>query len=66
VVRLRHRLLESVRRHEAGQDPFGLNIGDYSKVRSLADTNVPANERWQDLLPHNMSLATKKRELSPA
>jgi phthalate 4,5-dioxygenase len=66
VVRLRQRLLESVRRHETGRDPMGLNIEDYSKVRSLADTNVAAGERWQDLLPHNMSSATKKRELSPA
>jgi phthalate 4,5-dioxygenase len=66
VVRLRQRLLESVRRHEAGQDPFGVNIADYSKVRSLADTNIAAGEHWQDLLPHNMSLATGKRELSPA
>jgi phthalate 4,5-dioxygenase oxygenase subunit len=65
VVRLRHRLLESVRRHEAGQDPFGLNIADYSKVRSLADTNVPIGDRWQNLLPHNLSLS-KERELSSA
>ena len=66
VVRLRQRLLESARRHEAGQDPFGLNIADYSKARSLTDTNVAAGDRWQDLLPSNMSLASKKRELSPA
>jgi len=66
VVRLRHRLLDSVRRHEAGLDPFGLNIADYSKVRSLADTNVPVGDRWQNLLPHNMSLSRKRRELSPA
>jgi phthalate 4,5-dioxygenase oxygenase subunit len=66
VVRLRNRLLESVRRHEAGQDPIGLNIADYSKVRSLADTNVPIGARWQNLLPHNLSLSNKERELSSA
>jgi len=66
VVRLRHRLLESVRGHEAGLDPFGLNIADYSKVRSLADTNVPVGEHWQDFLPHNLSLAHRKRELPDA
>jgi phthalate 4,5-dioxygenase len=66
VVRLRQRLLDSLRRHESGLDPFGLNIEDYSKVRSLADTNLSAGERWHDLLPHNMSLARKKPELSPA
>jgi hypothetical protein len=59
VVRLRVRLLESLRLHQAGQAPIGLTISDYSKVRSLADTNVLKGMRWQDLLPNNMS-PTKK------
>ena len=54
VVRLRERLLESLRRHEAGGTPFGLEIADYSKVRSLADTDIALDGRWQDLLPHNL------------
>lgn len=54
VVRLRNRLLESLRLYQSGQAPLGLTIKDYSKVRSLADTNVPKGQRWQDLLPDNM------------
>ena len=61
---LRHRLLESVRLHESGQAPLGVSIADYSKVRSLADTNIPAGEPWQSYLPHN--LGTGKRSMAPA
>jgi phthalate 4,5-dioxygenase oxygenase subunit len=64
VVRLRNRLLESLRLYQAGQDPLGVAIEDYSKVRSLADTNLAKGERWQDLLPNNMG--TGKRTAAPA
>ena len=64
VVRLRNRLLDSVRLYQAGKDPLGVNIEDYSKVRSLADTNVREDERWQDLLPNNMG--TGVRVAAPA
>jgi len=64
VVRLRHRLLESVRLSESGQPPLGVTIADYSKVRSLADTNVPEGEPWQQHLPHNLGLG--KRAMAPA
>ena len=60
VVRLRNRLLESLRLYQAGQAPIGLDIPDYSRVRSLADTNVPKGGRWQDLLPNNMGPAKAK------
>ncbi len=53
VVRLRVRLLESLRLHEAGEAPLGLGIRDYSRVRSLADTPVAKTGRWQDLVPGN-------------
>jgi hypothetical protein len=59
VVRLRARMLESVRMHEAGQNPLGLTIADYSKVRSLADTNIPKGQRWQSLLPNNLGISRK-------
>lgn len=62
VVRLRERLLANLKRHAAGDEPIGLHIADYRKVRSLADTNVPQDERWQDLLPGNMSLAKPNYE----
>jgi hypothetical protein len=41
-----------------------VKIEDYSKVRSLADTNVRKGERWQDLLPNNMG--TGVRVAAPA
>lgn len=50
VVHLRTRLMESLRRMEAGGDPIGLNVADYSKVVSLIDTTVGQNESWQDLV----------------
>ena len=62
VVRLRERLLESVRRHEAGGAPGGLDIADYSRVRSLPDTTIPVGERWQDHLPDNMGLGARPTE----
>ena len=55
VVRLRNRFLESLRAVEAGQAPFGVQIADFSRVRSLADTVIGKGERWQDHLPGNMS-----------
>ena len=64
VVRLRNRLLDSVRLYQAGKDPLGVSIEDYSKVRSLADTNVREGERWQNLLPNNMG--TGVRAAAPA
>ncbi|MDB5534012.1 MAG: hypothetical protein JWO28_2327, partial [Hyphomicrobiales bacterium] len=62
VVRLRDRVLENLRRVEAGEEPMGLSIADYSKVRSFPDTNVPKGERWQDLVPDNLGLGGKKLE----
>lgn len=53
VLHLRARLLESVRRHEAGGDPIGVEITDYTPVRSLPDTTIDANEPWQELVPGN-------------
>ena len=66
VVRLRNRFLECLRLVETGQDPFGVRIDDYSKVRSLADTNVAKGERWQDQLPGNMSPSARARETAEA
>lgn len=53
VIRLRKRLLESVRLNEAGKDPLGLSIADYSTVRARAETVLTEGERWQDLVPGN-------------
>ncbi|MDG2111761.1 MAG: hypothetical protein P8N02_03995, partial [Actinomycetota bacterium] len=56
VVHLRRRLLESVRRHEAGEDPIGLDIEDYTSVVALADTTIEQGAPWGHLLPGNMAL----------
>ncbi len=59
VVRLRNRLLDSLKLYQSGQPPLGVAIADYSKIRSLPDTNVPKGKRWQDLLPNNMGAQRK-------
>jgi len=64
VVRLRKRMLDSLRLYQAGKPPLGVEIADYSKVRSLADTNVPKGRHWQDLLPDN--LGQGRRIAAPA
>jgi phthalate 4,5-dioxygenase oxygenase subunit len=62
VVRLRERLLESVRLNEAGQDPLGLAVTDYTPVRAVADTVINEDERWQDQAPCNMGASQKSME----
>jgi phthalate 4,5-dioxygenase oxygenase subunit len=54
VIRLRRRLLESVALNEAGKDPLGLKIEDYSSVAAIPDSVIPQSENWQDLAPGNM------------
>jgi len=54
VIHLRARLLESVRRNEDGQEPIGLGVG-VTGVRSLPDTVIPADGRWQELVPGNVT-----------
>ena len=53
VIRLRRRLLESVAMNEAGEDPLGLHVTDYSDVVAVPDTIIPQSGRWQDLVPGN-------------
>ena len=54
VIRLRRRLLDSVALNEAGKDPLGLKIEDYSSVAAIPDTVIPQTSNWQDLAPGNM------------
>jgi phthalate 4,5-dioxygenase len=54
VIHLRLRLLESVRRHSGGEQPIGLGV-DVSGVRSLPDTIIRPGDRWQALVPGNLS-----------
>ena len=53
VIHLRARLLESVRRHEEGQNPIAHGI-DLAGIRSLPDTVIAPDDRWQDLVPGNV------------
>ena len=59
VIRLRNRLLESVRRNERGEDPIGLSIEDYSPVVSVPDTIIPKTGDWRDLAPGNRIFPTR-------
>jgi hypothetical protein len=47
-----------VRRNEAGEDPIGLNIEDYSKVVAVADRVIAKGARRQDLAPDNLGLGS--------
>jgi len=58
VIRLRRRLLDSVALNEAGKDPLGLQVEDYSDVVAVPDTIIPQSGRWQDLAPGNMRTGT--------
>lgn len=64
VVRLRERLLESVRLNESGGDPLGLTIADYRPVRALCDTIVQAGARWQDHVPGNLGGARTAKAMA--
>jgi phthalate 4,5-dioxygenase oxygenase subunit len=59
VIHLRARLLESVRLNEDGQEPIGLAAG-VTDVRSLPDTVIPADGRWQALVPGNVTASPVK------
>jgi len=62
VIRLRRRLMESVALNEAGKDPLGLEIEDYSSVAAIPDTVIPQTARWQDLAPGNMGSGVAAKE----
>lgn len=50
VVRLRRRMLENIRRWEAGEGVMGANVADMTMVAAPA-IDVPAGTKWQDLAP---------------
>ncbi len=60
VIRIRQRLLEAVKMHEAGNDPLGLKITNYAKVEAICDTVINCDSRWQNLAPNNLGLGTVK------
>ena len=60
VIRLRRRLLESVALNEAGEDPLGLHVTNYSDVVAVPDTVIPKTGRWQDLAVVNSRTGAEK------
>jgi len=52
IVRLRQRLLESVRRSEAGEDPIGLNLEDLTHMRGF-DVDINEGESWRTHAAHH-------------
>jgi phthalate 4,5-dioxygenase oxygenase subunit len=59
VIHLRARLLESVRLNEDGQEPIGL-AARVTDVKSLPDTVIPADGRWEALVPGNVTASPVK------
>ena len=55
VVRLRRRMLENVRRVEAGEDPLGVGVADMTMVAAPA-VDVSSTTQWQDLAPFHRQL----------
>lgn len=55
VVRLRRRMLENVRRVEAGEAPLGVDVADMTMVAAPA-VDVPSSTVWQDLAPFHRQL----------
>ena len=53
VIRLRRRLLDSVALNEAGGNPLGLTVEDYSNVVAVPDTVIPKSADWTDLARGN-------------
>jgi phthalate 4,5-dioxygenase len=50
ILHLRRRMVESVRRFEAGEPPIGLGTPlDYAKLDHLAHIPIGIDERWQDV-----------------
>jgi hypothetical protein len=45
--------------NEDGQEPIGLGA-DVTDVRSLPDTVIPADGRWQALVPGNVTASPVK------
>ena len=60
VVHMRHILLEAAKAVAAGEDAPPLP--DLTKVRAVADTEIPAGADWRNLAPDNIGIADKAAE----
>lgn len=65
VMRLRRRILQSIKRMQDGGDPISVMIPDLTKIVA-GDFTVPMGTRWQDLAPANATLLPVPREKAPA
>lgn len=65
VVHMRRRLLDSLRRMEAGGEPIGLSAADLVKVRSLIDTTIATSADWKALVPGNTPLGRAPKVPEP-
>jgi phthalate 4,5-dioxygenase oxygenase subunit len=66
VVHMRRRLLESLRRMEAGGEPIGIASSDLGQVRSLIDTTVAKDADWKACVPGNKPLGRTPKVAEPA
>ena len=63
VVRLRRRLLTSIRQVQEGGDPLGLDI-DFARILA-GDWTLPAGAKWQEIAAVNRTLE-RPRQLAAA
>ncbi len=61
VAHLRHRLLESIRLHESGQEPIGLALRDLTFIRAVPDAVIKKDDSWKkyadSYAPDDLSIA---------
>lgn len=65
VMRLRRRIIQSIKLMQDGGDPFGVMIPDLTKIVA-GDYTIPVGTRWQELAPANAALRSAPREKTPA
>ena len=65
VVHLRGRLLENVRLLQSGKDPVGVGLKDCTRVYSLVDTILRADEDWRDHMKHSVPQAAETEPARP-
>ena len=59
VMRLRRRIIQSIKLMQDGGDPFGVMIPDLTKIVA-GDYTIPVGTRWQELAPANAALRPRR------
>ena len=65
VIRLRRRLIESIKQVQEGGDPIGAMIADMTKLTAI-DIDLPVGSHWQDVASENRKAASAPRVSVPA